>query len=241
VYSATFSNCGKILKEIFSTNNMSDIKKCYKCSTILNQNNKIKNRNLCKECSNQISKDYKLRNKDKISEYNKIYKENNKTIISEYNKNYNLQNRETIQKRQNKNQQNRRLKDVSFKLAQNCRNKIRKYLCGDLKTFKLIGCSVEFLKDWLIFNFNEKMTLENYGSYWHMDHVIPCSLFDLNNNEEINNCFKWTNIQPLEGKLNIIKNNNINKDEVISHWIKVKEFALLKNITVDYFDYTKYF
>jgi len=220
---------------------MSNTSKCYKCLIILNENNKIKNRNLCKECSNKISKDYKLRNKDKVSEYNKKYKEKNKTIISEYNKNYNIQNREAIQKRQTKTHQIRRLTDLSFKLAHNCRNKMRKYLSGSLRSFKLIDCSADFLKDWLIFNFDENMTLENYGSYWHMDHVIPCSLFDLTKSEDLNNCFKWTNIQPLESKLNIIKNNNINKEEVICHWNKVKKFAILKKITVENFDYTKYF
>ena len=220
---------------------MNDTKKCYKCLIILNQDNKTKNRNVCKECSRLICKDYKARNKDKISEYNKIYKENNKELISEYNQSYNILNREAIQKRQTKNHQIRRLNDPSFKLAQNCRNRIRKYLCGDLKSFKLIGCTVEFLKEWLISNFNENMTMENYGSYWHMDHVVPCSLFDLTKDTDIKNCFKWTNLQPLEGKLNIIKNNNIDENEVIYHWNKVKKFAILKNVTVEYFDYTKYF
>jgi hypothetical protein len=220
---------------------MSDEKKCHKCLIILNQTNKIKNKNLCKECNRIICKDYKLRNKEKIYQYNKIYKKTNKDNISEYNKIYNILNREVIQKRQTETQKIRRKNDLSFKLAQNCRNKIRKYFCGDLKSFKLIGCTVNFLKEWLIFNFNENMTMENYGSYWHMDHVIPCSLFDLSNDEDINNCFKWTNIQPLEGKLNIIKNNKIDKNEVISHWDKVKKFAILKKINLNTFDYTKYF
>ena len=220
---------------------MSNDKKCYKCLIILNQNNKIKNRKICKECNKLICKDYKSRNKDKISEYNKQYKENNKKLISEYNKSYNSLNREAIQKRKTENHKIRRNNDLSFKLSQNCRNKIRKYLCGNLKSFTLVDCSVDFLKEWLIFNFDENMTMDNYGSYWHMDHVIPCSLFDLTKDEDINFCFKWTNIQPLEGKLNIIKNNNINENEVISHWDKVKKFAILKNISIEYFDYTKYF
>jgi len=68
-----------------------------------------------------------------------------------------------------------------------------------------------------------------------------CSLFDLTKDTDIKNCFKWTNLQPLEGKLNNIKNNNIDEYEVINHWNKIKKFAILKNITVEYFDYTKYF
>ena len=38
-------------------------------------------------------------------------------------------------------------------------------------------------------NFTEEMTFENYGPYWHVDHVIPCSKFDLSNDENIGNCF----------------------------------------------------
>ena len=72
------------------------------------------------------------------------------------------------------------------------------------------------------------MTFDNYGSYWHMDHVIPCSLFDLTKDEDLHNCFKWTNIQPLESKINLSKNNKINKEEVINHWEKSKNLQLLK-------------
>jgi 5-methylcytosine-specific restriction endonuclease McrA len=77
------------------------------------------------------------------------------------------------------------------------------------------------LKEWLKFNFSNGMTFDNYGTYWHMDHVIPCSLFNLTNHEDINNCFKWTNIQPLLSKINLIKNN---KEEVINHWEKNLQF-----------------
>ena len=85
------------------------------------------------------------------------------------------------------------------------------------------------------------MSFENYGSYWHIDHVIPCSLFNLEEENEIRNCFKWTNLQPLEAHENMSKHDNINKKEVISHYKKVKEFATLHKITLNDFDFTKYF
>jgi 5-methylcytosine-specific restriction endonuclease McrA len=85
------------------------------------------------------------------------------------------------------------------------------------------------------------MNFENYGSHWHIDHVIPCSLFDLTSEDEIKNCFRWTNLQPLEAKINIIKNNNINQVEVISHYNKVNEYTKFKKKKLYNFDYNKYF
>ena len=218
-------------------------KKCYKCLILLNQENKVKDRNLCKICSRQISKDYKARNKELISEYNKIYKSDNKETISEYNKKYHNENIEAIQKRHNLNDCERRKNDPCFKLAHNCRTRLNKIFKGSKsqKTFDLLDCDITFLKDWLEYNFKEGMNFENYGSHWHIDHVIPCSLFDLTSEDEIKNCFRWTNLQPLEAKINIIKNNNINQVEVISHYNKVNEYTKFKKKKLYNFDYNKYF
>jgi PHP family Zn ribbon phosphoesterase len=59
--------------------------------------------------------------------------------------------------------------------------------------------------------------------------------------QENNKCFKWTNLQPLEGKINMSKKNKICQSEVINHYDKVKKFATLKNIDLNIFDYSKYF
>ena len=47
------------------------------------------------------------------------------------------------------------------------------------------------------------MTFDNYGE-WHIDHVKPCSSFDLTNEQEIYECFNWKNIRPCWKKLNLI-------------------------------------
>ena len=73
------------------------------------------------------------------------------------------------------------------------------------------------------------MTLENYGKFWHIDHVCPCSKFDLSNLDEVNKCFNWKNLRPYLSHKNIQKNNKINDIDIdiVLQELKVKYF--LKN------------
>ena len=74
---------------------------------------------------------------------------------------------------------------------------------------ELVGCSLEFLKSHLEKQFDDKMTWDNYGSYWSLDHIMPMASFDLSIKEEQNKCFNWMNLQPLERKENIRKGAKI--------------------------------
>jgi hypothetical protein len=55
------------------------------------------------------------------------------------------------------------------------------------------------------------MTRENNGHYnptqltWHVDHIIPCALFDLTNFEQQKQCFHYSNLTPLLAKKNLSK------------------------------------
>jgi len=64
------------------------------------------------------------------------------------------------------------------------------------------------------YNFDEKMSWENRGKYWHIDHIMPCDSYDLSNQEDIYKCYNWTNLRPLYKKDNILKSNNIDLDLV---------------------------
>jgi len=55
-----------------------------------------------------------------------------------------------------------------------------------------------------------KMNWGNYGVFgWHLDHIIPCSYFDLTNEDHLMVCFNWRNIRPLWGKDNQERQDNV--------------------------------
>lgn len=54
------------------------------------------------------------------------------------------------------------------------------------------------------------MTWDNWNfKGWHIDHIIPCSSFNLNNLEEQKKCFHYTNLQPLWWWENLSKSNKV--------------------------------
>jgi len=227
------------------------INKCSKCSVVMIRENK-KSYTVCKTCQSNQQKDYRSRNKEKVIESRKKYYEKNKEKISEYyqehykinkdtymenNRKWRQENRDEINKKANKRFQT----NISARLKKNCRSRIWAAIKGhSLCSMKLIDCTIPFFKEWLKSNFKDGMTFQNYGSYWHVDHVIPCSKFDMKDETDITNCFRWTNLQPLEAKLNMSKHDNIIKEEVTEHYLKVKKFATLHNTIVDNFDYSKF-
>jgi hypothetical protein len=66
------------------------------------------------------------------------------------------------------------------------------------KTFSAIGCDPEALVIRLESQFTAGMDWNNFGTYWEVDHIRPCSSFDLSKPSELNKCFHFSNLQPLQ-------------------------------------------
>jgi 5-methylcytosine-specific restriction endonuclease McrA len=49
------------------------------------------------------------------------------------------------------------------------------------------------------------MSWDNYGTYWQVDHIVPCSKFNLTDHSQVLKCFHFSNLQPLLSKRNKTK------------------------------------
>ena len=149
-------------------------------------------------------KKYREEHEDKVREYNKNYYQENKENICEWGKKYRKENKEEIRGKTNKYQRNRRKTDEGYRILGSLRSRLRSALKGTAKsatTMDLVGCSIEFLVDYL-----EKTKVEGKDySDAHIDHIRPCASFDLTDPEQQRECFRYTNLQWLPAMENISK------------------------------------
>lgn len=96
--------------------------------------------------------------------------------------------------------------------------------------YKYLGISYPKFIKWIEFQFNSKMNFENYGTYWHIDHTIPCDYYDFSDKENFKICFNWINLRPLEKIENLKKNSKIIHFEKLKQEIKAFHF---KNTYLD--------
>jgi hypothetical protein len=62
---------------------------------------------------------------------------------------------------------------------------------------ELLGCDIEFYKQYLEQQFQPDMSWENHGTLWEIDHIKPCASFDLTYETQQKECFHYSNTQPL--------------------------------------------
>jgi hypothetical protein len=70
---------------------------------------------------------------------------------------------------------------------------------------QLLGCSIHEFKQWIEPQFKRGMTWRNYGKKWHIDHIVPCSWFNLSDRDEQRRCFHYTNLRPLSKRANLAR------------------------------------
>lgn len=152
----------------------------------------------CKLCHQAYNKNWRLNNIEDIRKYKKQWKIDNPEYHREYNKVY----------------QNKKLKsDPVFRLLEYFKSRTYHALKNNWKighTIELIGKTGYELMNYFESMFYANMTRENYGKVWHVDHIKPCSSFDLSKPEEQRKCFHYSNLQPLLIKDNLEKYNKLN-------------------------------
>lgn len=94
-----------------------------------------------------------------------------------------------------------------FKLKTDMRNSVNRYLkYRSQKTFDIVGCSPEFLKEHLESQFIDGMGWDNRVE-WHIDHIIPLS--SAKTEDDLYRLCHYTNLQPLWAEDNLKKSNKI--------------------------------
>jgi uncharacterized protein (DUF983 family) len=114
------------------------------------------------------------------------------------------------------------------KLKRTIRSRIHSGLCSQNQvknqhTIEYLGCSSNEYLSYLLC-YNSSFTLDNRGKEWHIDHVIPLSIFDLNNEDEKLLAFNWRNTMPLSKYDNLAKNNRIIQTQLTQHLLVLEEY-----------------
>lgn len=137
-------------------------------------------------------------------------------FVAEYQAAAKKRNRENTIKSNKK----RKIIDPGFKVQCNLRNRLKDLMKTTKKggahhVSALIGCSTKQLAKHLESQFKKGMTWDNYGwDGWHVDHILPCSSFDHNDERQVAQCWHWTNLRPLWAKDNIEKSDHITEPQM---------------------------
>lgn len=199
-------------------------KKCSKCGvekdlscfSIRKINNR--HRNHCKECVSKYNKNYNKENAEKISKISQEYYKINQEYYIEKQKTYYQNNKEQVNKISNAWKRNKRKTDIAFKLKDKVSASVRLAFkrTGSKKGGSILNYlpyTIQELKEHLEKQFDENMSWENHGIYWHIDHIYPQSLLPYESMEDDNfkKCWALDNLRPLEKVANMKKGNKIIK------------------------------
>jgi len=201
--------------------------RCRKCKNI-KQNNYLKSRPDLIEKNRINAKKYYLKDVEKAKEYRRQHyrkqdrermlasrKEwyiNNKQKHAQKRAEYESANKDRLRAARRKWENNRLSNDINYRMNKVLSSRIRHELKGDRKnterTEALIGCTINELKSFIESQFEKEMTWDNWGTNgWHIDHRIPLSWFNLENENCRKLAFNYKNLQPLWSKDNLNKKN----------------------------------
>jgi len=164
----------------------------------------------------------RIENRARKAEYDKAYRLANRDKIKAGIDAWRVKNRKKIADRQRANTHKNRAKIRSYK-REWCRRRyhsdpvyraitcyrarvwaaLRKSKTTKTQTaFALLGCTIPHFMDHIAAKFKGRMSWENYGRVWEIDHILPISFFDLTDAKQCATAFHYTNCQPLFMRIN---------------------------------------
>jgi uncharacterized protein (DUF983 family) len=218
---------------------------CRKCNELKPMGDFIRNRNICKSCNNENRRNLYQNNEEHRSKMIKAVIEFKHAKVIER-REIKLQ---TIGENNKKCSCCSEIKSIDkfrhnrlkckicereeplekFKRNIRSRTYIALKTCKKHHTIKYLGCSSPEYLEWILHN-DKNYTLENQGKVWHIDHVIPLCLFDLEDEKQQMIAFNWRNTMPLAAQDNLSKNRKIIIPQIENHYQHLLEYHKIKNI-----------
>ena len=197
---------------------------CKECSRIRGRANYANNREKIAKTRAKLRK--KPENIVKANERGDKWRKNNPEKVKKCKRRYYLNNREKILKKRDKyyhdnkekviqSHYDRKKNNINYNLSCLLRNRMNTALRNQPKKGSAVydlGCSVEFFKKHLESKFYGGMNWSNYGKgkgKGSIDHIMPLSLFNLQDRQHFLLAAYYLNMQPLWWEDNIQKGNKI--------------------------------
>lgn len=204
------------------------MKKCSKCKCNLPENRK---HNYCTNCAREYHSNYKRDRSEYYKKYdakryqNETYRKNkiekvkewkkaNKEKVDSFTKKYYQDNKERISKNKLLWKQKQYKNNINYKIENILRSRFHHAISRALinksqSSIDLLGCSIDEFKSHIEKQFKDGMTWENWSfNGWHIDHIRPVASFDLSDKKQQQQCFHYTNLQPLWAKDNLKKSDS---------------------------------
>lgn len=103
------------------------------------------------------------------------------------------------------------------KVLRSCRSRLNDFasrqVCPE-RTMQICGIDLNGLMRHLESKWKPGMSWQNHGKFgWHIDHIKPCSSFDLSIEDDVKKCFNYNNLQPLWWNENLSKGDKYSEND----------------------------
>lgn len=181
-----------------------------------------------RQLKNEYAKEYRENHKEKISKKCKKWREENREYNKQKHKEYYLKHKERDRERKNKYQYERLQKDPQEKLKALLRTRVNSGFRLFSKNGKTTSCAEYGIDFKAIYDRIGPRPSDEY----HLDHIIPISLFnyDIREHVRLSNCPE--NLRWVRGEINLSKADNIIFELIINEPILV-DICRMLNIEIN--------
>jgi len=157
----------------------------------------------CAECITIASNEWKAKNQLREQQNRKRWNSENKEQHNESTYRWRRENAEHHAAYVAGYQSERKKRDPQFKLLSNMRSLLYNHLTRkDLKKHEhleqYLSCSFDDFMIHIENQFTEDLNWDNYGSYWSVDHICPCS--QAQDEREFVKLWHWSNLRPMKSR-----------------------------------------